>query len=93
VQGSYLSFTDVIQATSDSTTLTFTGVINAPDGPFYLADVDVEPVSAPIPEPSAMLLLASTLALFSMVRFRQAWTSTILRAIQPSARAWSRRCA
>jgi|HubBroStandDraft_1064217.scaffolds.fasta_scaffold23347_2 hypothetical protein len=70
---SYTEFTDTVMATGTSTTLTFTGIIdvdNTGDGNYYVADVDVEAVAAP--EPSAMLVLASALGLFTLMRIRRA---------------------
>jgi hypothetical protein len=67
----YMTFDDTITATAGTMNLIFTGQ-NTNGGTFYLDDVDVEPVATTVPEPSALLVVASALGLLTVLRLRRA---------------------
>jgi len=68
----YTAFTDTVTPGANAL-LSFTGVINAPDGNWYLDDVSVVAVaSSTIPEPPAILSLLAALGAIALVRRRTA---------------------
>ena len=67
--------TDTFTATSAATVLSFTGLTTLSGSTqafWYLDDVDVEPLSVAVPEPSGMLMLGVALAGLGLARRRAA---------------------
>jgi hypothetical protein len=65
---SYAEFTGTATAAGANTTLSFTGLINGADGPWYLDDIDVE---LAVPEPASVLFLLPALAALGLGRLRR----------------------
>lgn len=64
----YTEFTGTATAAGANTTLSFTGLINDGDGPWYLDDIDVE---LAVPEPASVLFLLPALAALGLGRLRR----------------------